>query len=1376
MEFLASPDILDRIPVPPEYTLYRQYLADNLWQAFMLNLGDIQWPFQPDDQNKQDENTPLEPAEELPRSQRIHYFEQYVLNGLDDRLRLDGAALLAPSIKLTNPQDEASAAVFSIYGPAIQFAERAVDAAFRDAAIAMARLTVLECIFGHPRPNPPIIKYVPALVENPGRDGTVNKDGVFLFAPAYIEGVRAIVQADTGPNRVERDLQITDNALVVCGLHHTRKLITELMAPPPRDLEHYGRPGDKPAQNPLYIDPAAKEVLLPAVLADLNAVFGAALIKFVLGGPDAKFINPIQLVVALRDRRDATIAAISRAITIDLPYVLKIAIALTNDERLTLAKFQEQLDAVWRDVHDLYRFLVENSQTLDELEDALRLEIAGRMERSVQIFEAYRHIAPVLAGRPDAKAFAELRRGKGSSGGSVPSKLDEALQKFPFERDIFLLVDTQIGLKMVEIAQVMRPILSAKESSVIKFFSELPKNMPTMISMLGYTTATGLSAIPISRRIGDGISRLELMPKPMSPSEPLAAIQIYFDTTRAADGSVRIDYDLRAKFQKLRRRKFLEAEDKEAERLQKEEDRAAEKEARDTDRADKERQRAADKAARDQERAEDKEERLKKEEARLAAKERQERERARQELIKLAEKGSQARDRLEQRAEQARKEEARAAEAQRREQERARQSALKFAEKSARAQEAFEEKVRRGMSKDAQFLTTQKYKDLKARQMEEKAALDTQIMREKFYLQQRKLEQAERERLARAEQTRQKLEQSALDAAQKLQEKDADKEERAEEKRLKKIRKLEKQARDDAERAEAERVKRASKLEKEQNRAALKVLEDELLEEIDADKRVNLARRKAKLEQSERDRIKRDEEQADRDRLKAVERLQQAERKAASAAAKAEKRREEDRYKQERVERNARSQAILRAKQQEGAEAHSIALQEQANLRVQLDTETDRVKRLQLLEKQKKATEVLRKLEARELKRQEQERKDKEQEERDKAEEERGREDRLRLEEDERRKKKILLEESAKLERDLALEKDLKERQQLQDKLDDVRRKQALAALKKRGRELEDARRLEAEERLQKERADERAETDRLKAADKLEKARLADEKTALLQRAKLDLDPAARAELEEQLRRVDKKEADRIAKKRDRDAKRAADQKAREDKRAADNLKKKEDDARIKEAKDAKKAADKLAKAAEDAEKQRKRDEEARLKKAEDDAKVAAAAIKHAEEARKAKARIDKKAADDLKKKEDDERRQKIKDDTAAAKLAKADIERKLAEDEKRLLAMPPETRRMIYNRRKGAFKARRGGAVKSESDSDTERDESLDIRRQDSDSDSDATIEDPSLRFRPPLTTFVPAAAAASTSDDLPPLTSGAVARTTSGGGKPKRRNIQE
>jgi len=602
MQYFITPDQLEQTSAPPAYLDF----ADTIWDLrarFDQNIQEFQWPPKLEAADAPDAIVP---------SQRVFYLEQYLLSGLSDWMRLNDWGTLYPSQTLISKASNAVAPIYTLYEPALKEAERLVDQALRQYGVARARLHVLQCMFSKPLSDPVHqLTAPPASAFLSNQMGTVNDNGVFLFAQsATTTTVAAVPVPPPAPvgSRVAADLRIQPGALVVTGLRNTRKLIDELLSPKPLDLEAFGDSSaeldskSKTAKkSPLTIDESQQYVLADAVLADVNEVFGSALIKEAMGpggGSAPKLQDPRQLFVALRDSLDAATVALRRALDLDLLYVIKVSLILTFVEQQDLlVSYQRQLKEVWDNLRDAYVYMVNTSATLDDLETALQLELGGRMEQTVSIFDAYRHSAPIY--EPAGASSSTLI-------GSNP-----ALKKMPTERDISLLIESDTGMQIVEISQVMRPILSgssiSKDTRVTKFFSELPKQMGPMLA------ARTMTAMTLLQQFGTGTTVLAQSIGRVD--EPLNLIEIYFDTTPDSYGNVAfVDAALRGRYTLLRRQKQLDkdrAEDQKAADRQLRIDEQDRRERAQLDKEARQRQdRQAAEAQRQRERDQDRQDRL----------------------------------------------------------------------------------------------------------------------------------------------------------------------------------------------------------------------------------------------------------------------------------------------------------------------------------------------------------------------------------------------------------------------------------------------------------------------------------------------------------------------------------------------------------------------------------------------------------------------------------------------------------------------------------------------------------------------------------------------------------------------------------------------
>ena len=146
--------------------------------------------------------------------------------------------------------------------------------------------------------------------------------------------------------------------------------------------------------------------------------------------------------------------------------------------------------------------------SLNRLERSFAMNVARRMEHSAAIFESYRANAPLIK----------------ATGFSLSS------------RDVSLLLDTPIGIQIMRYSQLFKPIVAKLDSggkSISKFFSEMPRNMPNIL------TGAGFEVVNLG-----GINSRD----PGLRGEVMDAIEAYFEV----DGAV-IDVALQERYEGLAR-------------------------------------------------------------------------------------------------------------------------------------------------------------------------------------------------------------------------------------------------------------------------------------------------------------------------------------------------------------------------------------------------------------------------------------------------------------------------------------------------------------------------------------------------------------------------------------------------------------------------------------------------------------------------------------------------------------------------------------------------------------------------------------------------------------------------------------------------------
>jgi len=207
-----------------------------------------------------------------------------------------------------------------------------------------------------------------------------------------------------------------------------------------------------------------------------------------------------------------------------------------------LPRYIQQLEDTWRDLRPTYVHMVEGLApvpllpgappraadnregvrllhhpnpmiitvygSLNRLERSLAMNVARRMEHSAAIFESYRANAPLIK----------------ATGFSLSS------------RDVSLLLDTPIGIQIMRYSQLFKPIVVKLDSggkTISKFFSEMPRNMPNIL------TGAGFEVVNLG-----GINSRD----PGLRGEVMDAIEAYFEV----DGAV-IDVGLQQEYEWLAR-------------------------------------------------------------------------------------------------------------------------------------------------------------------------------------------------------------------------------------------------------------------------------------------------------------------------------------------------------------------------------------------------------------------------------------------------------------------------------------------------------------------------------------------------------------------------------------------------------------------------------------------------------------------------------------------------------------------------------------------------------------------------------------------------------------------------------------------------------
>jgi len=487
MEFPVSQQDLDDWATPQAYEDFVEFLRDRVWIQWKASINrDVNWPHPVPD-------PPVRPENPLVDTSKTA--ETYYLNILDVALRH------TPPNQWPSGRLQAMAPpILPIYKAALIEGENRVMAAIRKCIATYVRAQIAKKMFSAPSDT----TYLPVDQRDDALAG----------------------------NRIVADqLGLSYQALWVCILPATRQCVMEALLPPPGDLSRYS--------NKLPDGPTLEETLplklLDAMMQDAKQVFGSTAVGSIK--------TPNELLSKLTDDFEVAAVDLSFALTMDYQAIIKAA-ALVSSYELTqvLPRYIQQLEDTWRDLRPTYVHMVEGLApeplprgvppraadnregvrllhqphpmiattygSMNRLERSFAMNVARRMEHSAAIFESYRANAPLIK----------------ATGFSLSS------------RDVSLLLDTPIGIQIMRYSQLFKPIVVKLDSggkSISKFFSEMPRNMPNIL------TGAGFEVVNLG-----GINSRD----PGLRGEVMDAIEAYFEV----DGAV-IDVALQERYEGLAR-------------------------------------------------------------------------------------------------------------------------------------------------------------------------------------------------------------------------------------------------------------------------------------------------------------------------------------------------------------------------------------------------------------------------------------------------------------------------------------------------------------------------------------------------------------------------------------------------------------------------------------------------------------------------------------------------------------------------------------------------------------------------------------------------------------------------------------------------------
>lgn len=236
------------------------------------------------------------------------------------------------------------------------------------------------------------------------------------------------------------------------------RLVTDsLLLPWPHDLQEWGRQEDR-GKVPRKEQDDKKEPTIKLdekrAIVDLRtAIVNAMYQKLRLPTPKGLPPSPEDVINERKEAASAAEAEVLRLLKVKFPSALGVMLdASAREDNVILPSYTEQLFPLMADLPAIYLAQVQNAKSLDELKSQYAELMGMRLAQIGQVFESYRHAAPI-----------------------IPAKED--IPNVPTTRDYSLLYQTTEGVAFINLYDASRRVLPTDVIRENKFLDEIPRNL-----------------------------------------------------------------------------------------------------------------------------------------------------------------------------------------------------------------------------------------------------------------------------------------------------------------------------------------------------------------------------------------------------------------------------------------------------------------------------------------------------------------------------------------------------------------------------------------------------------------------------------------------------------------------------------------------------------------------------------------------------------------------------------------------------------------------------------------------------------------------------------------------------------------------------------